>query len=62
MTLAQLLWLNIVGFRSYNLHFDPLDLDAPGVCGFVEAVLHVVRDGLAFAEDLSQVLGAEHVS
>ena len=42
-------------------HLDPLDLDAPGVGGLVEGLLHDVADGLPLGEDLGQVLRAQHV-
>ncbi len=48
--------------RDSHSHLHPLDLDAPGVGGLVEAALHDVRDGLALREDLRQVLGAEDVA
>ncbi len=47
---------------TFNSHLHPLDLDAPGVCGLVEAALHDVRDGLALREYFRQVLGAEDVA
>jgi len=43
-------------------HFHSLNFDAPRIRGVVQAALHDVTDGLTLAEDLSQVLGAQHVS
>ena len=40
----------------------PLDVDAPGVGGHLEVVVHGVRDGLAVWQDLRQVLGAQHIT
>ncbi len=44
-----------------NLHFDPLDLDPPGVSGLVQGDLHVVGDTLPLGQDVPQVLRAQHV-
>ena len=44
-----------------NSHFDPLDLDAPGIRGLVQRDLHVLRDGLPLGQDVAQTLGTQHV-
>ncbi len=44
-----------------NLHFDPLDLDPPGVSGLVQGDLHVVGDALPLGQDVPQVLRTKHV-
>jgi len=44
-----------------NLHFDPLDLDPPGVSGLVQGDLHVVGDALPLGQDVPQVLRTQHV-
>ena len=49
---------NMIG----NLHFNPLSLDSPRVCGLVQGLLHDVADGLALGQDLGQVFRTEHVS
>ena len=48
-------------FSVADSHLDPLGLDAPGIRGLVERVLHDLADGLALGEDLGEVLGAQHV-
>ena len=48
-------------FSNSDSHFDPLDLDPPGVGGHVEGGLHVVRDLLPLRQQLVQTLGAQHI-
>ena len=43
------------------LHFDPLDLDAPGVRRLVQRGLHPVRDLLPLRQDLGQTLGTKYI-
>ena len=42
-------------------HFHALDLDSPGIGGLVEGLLHHVRNGLALAQNLGQVLRSQHI-
>ena len=42
-------------------HFDSFDLDSPWVGCVVEGRLHDVADGFSLRQDLSQVLGAQHI-
>ncbi len=49
-------------FKIRILHFDALDLDAPGLGGLVERGLHGRGYALPIAQDLVKVLRAEDVS
>ena len=44
-----------------NSHFDPFDLDPPGVRGLVQGGLHPVGNLLPLRQDLGQTLGAQHI-
>ena len=46
----------------FHSHFHSFDLDSPRVRCLVQGLLHDVTDGFTLAQDLSQVLGAQHVA
>ena len=48
-------------YFAADSHLDPLGLHPPRIRGLVERGLHDLTDGLALGENLSEVLGAQHV-
>ena len=52
--------LELLG-QPHVLNLHPVHVDAPGVGGLLQAVVHRVGDGLPVREDLREVPGAEDV-